>query len=108
MGFRNDDLMVLAMGGVCLSPPVAEAVVVNDRFAMHVCAALIRHSLGDWGVLSQQDRECNNIAMQTGLRVVSAHTIPEGLHEEDVLWVVTEGDRAKTSVLFSKEYRRGE
>lgn len=106
MAVRLDDLTAIEMGAVVLSQAVSEAIVGNDHFAIHVGACLLRHSRGDWGVISQQDRESNNIAFQTGLRVVSAHMIPKGIHDQDVLWVVTEGARDRTSVLFPQEYQK--
>jgi hypothetical protein len=59
-----------------------------------------RHLDGDWGEVSQEDREINNAALQNGGRLLSAYRIGSGVK----LWVITEEDRSVTTVLLPDEY----
>jgi hypothetical protein len=59
-----------------------------------------RHVFGDWGEVSQEDRQLNDEAVQEGSRILSAYTTKTG----DRLWVITEADRSSTCILLPEEY----
>ena len=61
---------------------------------------LSRHSRGDWGELSQEDVDANEMALREGFRILSAYTTAKGDH----LWVITEADRSVTTILLPEEY----
>jgi hypothetical protein len=61
---------------------------------------LQRHLDGDWGEVSEEDREANNSALRNGGRLLSAYRIGNGVK----LWVITEADRSVTTVLLPDEY----
>ncbi len=61
---------------------------------------LQRHLDGDWGDISEEDREANNLALQNGGRLLSAYRMGSGVK----LWVITEADRSVTTVLLPDEY----
>lgn len=84
--------------GVEVSTPEAmkelrKARVSNDEL-------LKRHVRGDWGDLSQADREENELAIKKGYRILSAYTLPTG----QKIWVITEADRSATTILKPDEY----
>ena len=58
-----------------------------------------RHVRGDWGIVSEFDKEANDRAVKEGLRIFSVY---EAAGKR--LWVITESDRSKTTVLFPEEY----
>jgi len=61
---------------------------------------LVRHAAGDWGNLDAFDRRQNDLAVQQGLRILSAYNI-----EKDTrIWIITESDRSATTVLLPSEY----
>jgi hypothetical protein len=61
---------------------------------------LQRHLDGEWGDISEEDREANNSALENGGRLLSAYRIGNGVK----LWVITEADRSVTTVLLPDEY----
>lgn len=66
---------------------------------------LHRHVHGDWGDLSDGDRQCNEDALEDGSRILSAYATKIG----QKLWIITEavddrGRRATTTILLLDEY----
>ena len=61
---------------------------------------LKRHRSGDWGELDADDRVANDAAVEGGGRVLSAYKLKNGAR----LWVITEADRAVTTLLLPDEY----
>jgi hypothetical protein len=75
-------------------------VAENTAFAKFVVESLVRHATGDWGNLSAEDKEENDLSLKQGLRLFSAYE-NEGLPK---IWIITEADRSATTVLFPDEY----
>ena len=66
---------------------------------------LHRHVRGDWGDLSEGDREINEEALSDDSRILSAYITTSG----QKLWIITEavndqGHRASTTILLPEEY----
>ena len=61
---------------------------------------LDRHVNGDWGEVPDADKEENELAVEQGLRILSAYTTSAG----DKLWILTEADRSVTILLLPEEY----
>ncbi|MEO8083252.1 MAG: hypothetical protein ABI780_05475 [Ardenticatenales bacterium] len=61
---------------------------------------LRRHIRGDWGDLGAEDKAANDTALTTGARILSAYT----LTTDERLWIITEADRAYTTLLTPIEY----
>jgi hypothetical protein len=61
---------------------------------------LTRHANGDWGELSETDRQANEHAVKHGLRVLSSYRLRTG----EKIWIVTECDRSMTTILLPEEY----
>lgn len=61
---------------------------------------LRRHVRGDWGDLGDEDKTANDTALTTGARILSAYT----LTTDERLWIITEADRAYTTLLLPIEY----
>jgi hypothetical protein len=60
---------------------------------------LQRHQSGDWGELTDADREANNQALRHGDRIFSAFRI-----QDEKVWIITEADRHSSTVLLPDEY----
>lgn len=72
-------------------------------------ALLARHLRGDWGDVDAHDATQNEIALLSGLRLLSAYSIQSSTTggETDaprVIWVITEADRSVTTLLLPEEY----
>lgn len=61
---------------------------------------LRRHCRGDWSGLSEQDRAANIAALRDGGRVFSSYGVVAGLR----VWIITEADRTRTTILLPGEY----
>lgn len=61
---------------------------------------LRRHVTGDWGDLGEEDARANEQALLYGSRLFSAYTLPSAAR----LWIITEADRASTTLLLPEEY----
>ncbi|MFS2006432.1 type I restriction endonuclease subunit M [Duganella sp. CT11-25] len=61
---------------------------------------LTRHTNGDWGDVSKEDRAANEEALKQGHRLLSAYQLNTALR----VWVITEHDRSVTTILLPCEY----
>lgn len=59
-----------------------------------------RHVTGDWGDLESEDKAANDAAILVGARILSAYSLPT----DERLWIITEADRAYTTLLLPLEY----
>ena len=85
------------LGAVTATPGVLAAFQdAQDTFWPY----LRRHSEGDWGEVSPEDRAENELSLQAGFRLLSAYTIKSGVK----IWIITERDRSSTTILLPDEY----
>jgi len=61
---------------------------------------MLRHVSGDWGELDAHDLAENTYSLKHGFRVMSSYRTKSG----DTLWLITEADRAITTLLLPEEY----
>lgn len=65
-----------------------------------VYLGLERHVNGDWGDLDSFDQDQNDLALTEGGRLMSRYESADGV----VFWIITEHDRAITTVLLPSDY----
>ena len=58
-----------------------------------------RHAIGDWGLVSDDDWQSNNEALNNNGRVVSSY-----LFAGVKVWIITEANRTRTTALLPSEY----
>lgn len=92
-------LFRIELGAVVATPGALEAF---QRVGPRIGAILLRrHLTGDWGDLSQDDREANDRAATLGdERILSAYKLEDGAK----IWIITEADRSVTTFLLPEEY----
>ena len=73
-----------------------------EQGLLDIHSYLNRHLSGDWGELSDEDKQSNEQALQYGERLFSAYEIEAG--DERKLWIITERDRSVTTLLLPHEY----
>lgn len=61
---------------------------------------LTRHITGDWGEVPAEDAQENELSVEHGFRIMSCYRTPSG----ERIWVITEWDRSKTTLLLPEEY----
>lgn len=66
----------------------------------HLAACVKRHAEGDWGDLCDEDKQSNEDALKHGNRLLSNYEDANG-HK---LYIITEADRATTTLLLPEEY----
>ena len=85
------------LGRLLATPGVLEAVeAAGDDLLIYVA----RHAAGDWGTVDDDDREANEQELAHGARLLSAYLLRDGTK----FWIITEADRASTTVLLPEEY----
>jgi hypothetical protein len=78
--------------------PAADATL--NAIGIHPIRLLARHIHGDWGDLSVEDLAANEVALQTGERLLSSYALPGG----GKVWIITEADRSVTTILIPTDY----
>ncbi len=91
-------------GTLIMTQGIAQAVENNTSFAAYSAGCMKRHLDGDWGDLSDEDRDSNNRALVDGNRLFSSYKLPSPVNGQDKIWIITEADRSTTTVLFPNEY----
>jgi hypothetical protein len=61
---------------------------------------LTRHQAGDWGEVSSEDWQENELSVREGFRVLSSYTLSTGKK----IWIITEADRSATTLLLPEDY----
>lgn len=61
---------------------------------------ILRHAMGDWGDLGDEDKQTNEEALALGDRIFSAYQINEKVR----IYIITECDRSMTTILLASEY----
>lgn len=87
--------MLFQPGNIVATPAVLAAV---PRSVIDL--ALARHLNGDWGDMSDADKQTNNRALKDGSRLFSAYQV----REDTRIWIITEADRSATTVLLPEDY----
>jgi hypothetical protein len=73
------------LGPIISTPGALDAL---QRNAMSGLELLARHARGEWGELCDEDKQANDSAIQTGARIMSAYTLPDGTK----IWLITDAE----------------
>ncbi|KVH79554.1 hypothetical protein WJ42_06040 [Burkholderia cepacia] len=85
------------LGRIFATPAALE--IIAEAY-VSIIDLLIRHMRGDWGDLSEADRQQNELSVDAGLRLLSSYVLPGG----QTVWVITEWDRSTTTFLLPGDY----
>lgn len=88
----------LKMGMLLMSQRIFRGME-EATFNTEIAKCIMRHANGDWGDLEEEDKEMNKTALEEGDQVFSSYKTSKGN-----VWIITEGDRESTTVIFSDEY----
>jgi len=91
---------VFEPGSLTLTEGITALLYDDLDFRGLVHDALSRHCSGDWGNVSEDDREANNLALKEGGRLMSVYSFPPMPR----IWIITEADRSRTTILLPDEY----
>ncbi len=76
------------------------ALAALEKAGQNAMDFLSRHVTGNWGELSEEDRTENQFSLEKGFRLLSSYKTNAG----ETVWVITEADRALTTILLPDEY----
>jgi hypothetical protein len=91
-----------SLGQIVATPGALGALQKSGQTASEF---LRRHARGDWGEVSEEDRQANDQALIDSSRILSAYRTSLG----EKLWIIIEavddsGHRAATTILLPSEY----
>ena len=85
------------LGQVVATPGALDALENTGQSPVEF---LDRHAQGDWGEISEADRQENEFSLVNGYRLLSAYRLTDGTK----IWIITEADRSATTVLLPEDY----
>ena len=85
------------LGRVVATPGALSALEKAEQLPAEF---LDRHVNGDWGDVSEADKQENEVSIEQRFRILSVYTTSAG----DRIWILTEADRSVTTILLSSEY----
>ncbi len=91
------------LGPIVATPGALEALQRNQMTGLELLA---RHARGDWGELDDEDKQANADALQSGARIMSVYTLPDGTK----IWLITDAEiddqhhRQASTLLLPDEY----
>lgn len=85
------------LGDIYITPGAQAALTAHF---ITPATLLDRHVTGDWSTLSPDDIKANRDAVAGGARVFSSYHIAPTVR----IWVITEADRASSTILLPDEY----
>jgi len=78
-------------GRLLITPFALTALRANG---IPVISVVLRHIAGDWGIVSDEDRQQNDLSITAGLRLISLYRLPD----QTRILVLTEWDRSNTTI----------
>ena len=85
------------LGRVVATPGAIEALAQANVDGREL---LSKHHRGDWGDLTDEDKQENEFSVDKYLRIFSSYKISA----DEKIWVITEADRSATTLLLPREY----
>ena len=103
---KHFDKPLFRLGQILATPG---ALVTLERLGVYPLSLVLgRHVMGDWGDLCDEDRELNTHSLANGMRIFSSYKLNassgDSTSSETVCLVITEADRASTTILLPSEY----
>lgn len=87
-------------GQMVMTRGIADTIAENEQFAKQITYFLGLYLQQDWGEVSEDDKEMNDLNVQSGIgSLMGSYETCEGR-----IWIMTEHDRSVTTVLFPSEY----
>jgi len=86
-----------ALGETFITPGAQEALEIAGETAIQF---LRRHMSADWGEVSEDDAQENELSLREAFRLLSAYRTVKG----QKIWIITEADRSATTILLPSEY----
>ena len=82
----------VALGKVVATPGALDALQEAGQGALEF---IRRHVIGDWGALSEEDKQENELSVREGFRILSSDTLKSGVK----IWLIAAAERSVTTIL---------
>ena len=93
-------LPLFKLGRLVATPGALEFL---EQHGVEPATLLDRHIIGDWGDLCAEDKELNDLALNSDAenqgRLFSSYNVADGK-----VWIITEWDRSYTTILLPEEH----
>ncbi len=86
-----------ALGQTFITPGAEQALLIAGQTEIEF---LRLHMSGQWGDLSEEDIQENELALKHGFRLLSSYRTCKGQQ----IWLITEADHSATTILLPSEY----
>ena len=87
------------LGALYTSKGINELVKNGHGNGLALASLFYRHAIGDWGLIPEDDKQCNIEALKNNGRVMSSY-----LFAGVKIWIITEANRERTTALLPSEY----
>jgi hypothetical protein len=87
-------MMKFNLGRLVISPAALQTISEDE-----ICRAIDKHVLGQWGDVSDHERDANELAISTASPLLSVYHTNAGME----LRVLTTGDRLTTTIYLPSE-----
>ena len=87
----------VALGKVVATPGALDALQEAGQGALEF---IRRHVIGDWGALSEEDKQENELSVREGFRILSSDTLKSGVK----IWLIAAAERSVTTILLPDAY----
>jgi hypothetical protein len=87
----------VALGKVVATPGALDALQEAGQGAPEF---IRRHVTGDWGALSEEDKQANELSVREGFRLLSSYTLKSGVK----IWLISAAERSVTTILLPDDY----
>jgi hypothetical protein len=91
----NPAIAKFRLGRIVTTPNALSVLTEED-----ILRAIQRHQAGDWGDVSEHDRQENEFSLTRDLRLFSVYHAQNGTK----FWIITEADRSRTCILLPEDY----
>lgn len=99
------------LGTTVITRAINESILDKKLSRFKVMMLIRRHHTGDWGDLGEEDKQANESALEDNTRLFSCYKVAhnsaskgELTVENRTIYIITEWDRALTTVLYSEDY----
>jgi hypothetical protein len=89
----------MKIGSLYLTRAVNDKIADDINFSKFILESLGKYKNKMWGELKKDDIEANNYALENGERILAKY-----IFKDKNIYIITEYDRSKTTILFCDEY----
>jgi len=88
-------IAIFRIGKIVATKNALDRLCIDD-----ITEGIAKHQAGDWGEISEEDRQANDRGLIQKTRLFSAHHSARGIK----FWIITDANRSVTKVLLPGDY----